>query len=287
MASVPKEGDIENLLEKHEEGKETPPAPPAETKPKEGETAPPAEGKPEGETGKPKEGEPAVFQAFHKHPRWITLQQDLKDRDVKIVELEAFRDRVIPLLDQLGEKPKASEETKRIPSWFVDLFGENPDAWAKYSEYSAMERKQLREEIMVELHEESRKAAEEIKKWDKKVDIQFSELLGNDDIQARIKAIGFDLSNEAQSKSFHNELLKVTLDYRPLDPESDDISLMKAFDILELQKLRKAPEKASVDRKKEIADKTMVKGKSDADRKDYKTPADLQGKTFRDLIPSE
>ena len=278
LASIEQEGRIDQPgLDKEE--KETPQESPAENKPEDKPASPAAEPK-EGEPKDLEKGEPKVFEAFHKHPRWLASQQELK-------ELRAFRERVEPLLARLGtDTPEKSEKKTEIPAWFLDLAGENVEAWGKYRAYMEERDQTYERNIMAKVEEQSRKASEEVEKWDKWIQDELSTLVEEEEIQSRAKVIGFDLSNEDQRKTFRNELFKVTLDYQPSDAENN-ISLSKAFDILELQKLRKMPEKASADKKKEIADKTMQPGKAEAEKKDYKTAFDLQGKSFRDLIPSE
>lgn len=280
LANLEHEGRINPDARSKEEEKETPPVSSAEKEPKD-ETTSLVEKKGEGETSdSEKSAKPEVFQAFHKHPRWISAQQELK-------ELRDFKERIEPLLSQLDKKPVEREEKQQIPTWFIDLFGENADAWAKYRAYNVEERKQIREEILGEVRREAQTASAEVQKWDKWVSTEFNSLVEDDEISSRAKAIGFDLSKEDQLKSFRNELSKVAVDYQPSDDENN-ISFRKAFDILELQKLRKQPDKTGqVDRKKEIADKTMDKGKSEADKKNFKTSFDLAGKSFRDLVPEE
>lgn len=275
LANVEKEGSLETP-EIREEGKETPPAPPAETKPREGEPAAPAGGEPEG-GGEPKEGEPKVFQAFHKHPRWIALNKELQ-------ELRDFRDRAAPLLEGLEKEP-ASDGGEAIPQWFIDLFGENADAWAKYRQYTKAERDQFRSDILAELRKESAEAQAEVEKWDKWVDEELSSLVSDEEIASRAREIGFNFSDKESTKAFRNELLKAALDWKPSDEEGN-ISLKMAFDILEMQKLRKEAPKGQIERKR-IADQTMAKPKGEAGKKDYMTPADLAGKGFRDLIPDQ
>src|SRR3990172_7473731 len=103
LASLQQEGRIDQPVREEKEEKETPPAPPAENnrsedepKSQPGKDEPKGEGEPDGK--KPKEGEePAIFQAFHKHPRWMALQEELKNKDVTIQELIKFKEQVEPL----------------------------------------------------------------------------------------------------------------------------------------------------------------------------------------------
>ena len=261
LANLPQEGKIEtteNPEEGQKEEKETPPASPAE-KPEKDEPAPPAEGEKEGES--PKEGEPAVFQAFHKHPRWKALQDELKN-------LRDFRDKATPLLERLGQEPQErQEESVEIPAWFSGLFGDNKEAWVKYRSYDAEQRKTLRSEILQEVRQEEERQISEQKKQEKWVDDEIQKLAD--------EGLKFD----------RNELLKIALEWLPTDEEGN-ISFSKAYKILENLKAGK-PEKPSSDEKKKIADQTMKKSKETDGKKDYKTSADLRYKSFHDLIPEE
>lgn len=261
LTELQQEGRIDQPARKEQEEKETPPASSADEKTKEDETASQAEAREGGESPKPKEGEdPAVFQAFHKHPRWQALQSELK-------ELTEFRDRVTPLLDKLGKSESAGEKTTEIPEWFTELFGKNEAAWEKYQAYDVQQRSQLREEILGEIERQAEASSQEGKKYDKWVEDELA-LLESDGL-----------------KFNRNELLKVALDYAPTDAEGN-ISLRRAYDILQKTKSSGSQQPKS-DEKKNLADKTMQRGKSDGDQRDYKTSYDLRGKGFRDITMPE
>jgi len=280
LANVEQEGrvDLDELVRSNEEERKLPPESPAEKK-QEDESASPAGEPGTDETTAPEKGEPKVFHAFHEHPAWLASQDELK-------QLREFREKATPLLDDFASirDTEAERKTKEIPAWFIDVFGENHEAWKKYQDYNVAEKKQLREEILRDIREQSQKKEENLKKWDKWIDDEVVSLTTNEEIQARAKAIGFDLSNEDQSKSFQNELLKVATEFQPSEDDRT-ISIKKSFEILELLKLKKASEKKPNERRKEIAAETMQKGKSENQPKGYRTSHDLAGKSFRDLIP--
>ena len=196
---------------------------------------------------------------FHKHPRWASLQSELK-------EAREFRESVAPLLERLGQTPEGrSEETEKIPEWFVELFGENADSWKKYRAYDTEQRKQLRSEILKDIQAEQRKTVEEQQRQEKWVDDEVQKLVDD--------GLKFD----------RNKLLKIALDYLPTD-ENGNISFKKAYDIMTMQVADKETEKPKSEVKKKLADQTMGKGKPSEGRRDYKTSADLRGKSFHDLI---
>lgn len=271
LASLQREGQIETPAEEQEEEKETPPESPAEKEPKEdkpeSQTGDESEGKGDEKKpeGKIKEGEePAVFQAFHKHPRWKALNEELGT-------LRQFRDEVaplLPLIKKLGE-PGMIEDKTEAPSWFSELFGDNKETWAKYQEYNSNERKQLRTEILTEVQGRQEEVAQATKKQEDWLD---GELVKLDEV----------IAEEKLPKYNRNELMKIAVDFKPTD-DKGNISLKKAYDILQMQKGKTETPKS--DEKKKIADKTMAKSKSDEEKKDYKTSHDLAGKSFHDLIP--
>lgn len=285
VTSVEQEGKIEaDPVQADKEEKETPAESSAETKPEDDKTASPAEKEGEDETPESKKDEsekgekPAVFSAFHKHPKWRAMNEELG-------ELRKFREVAQPLLEKLGKPAEKTEETEEMPEWFTEVFGENDKAWGKFQNYNATQRKQLRTDILKEIQDQSQKASDDTKKWDKQIDTELTDIVSDDEVIAKVKELGVDLGKEAQAKSFRNELLKLALDYQPIG-EDGQISLRKALDILLLTKGKKEPEKKSTE-KKEVADKTMKKGKTEEGKKDFKTSFDLQGKSFRDLVPDE
>jgi hypothetical protein len=256
--------------EKENEEKHTPSSPEENQNEKEKSPSPQGEPKPEGDGGgtpNPDEGNENIEDdtklPFHKHPRWVALQNELR-------EAREFRESVSPLLERLGTKPEdRHEETIEIPDWFVELFGENETAWKKYRAYSLDERKQLRSEILREIQEDQKRVVDEQKKQEKWVDDELQKL------------------SETGLKFDRNELLKIALEYLPTDDQGN-ISFKKAFDILQIKKSGKETEKPKLsEEKKKIADQTMAKGKSNEEKKDYKTSADFRGKSFHDLIPRD
>ena len=273
MTEIQQEGRIAPNAREDQEEKDTPPAPSAddETEEDETESSPEKKEKDESPDSKKDEEEPAVFQAFHKHPRWIALTQELET-------LREFKEQVAPLLDQLG-KSKPVEENAEIPDWFSELFGDNANAWKKYRAYNVNERKQLRQEILEEIKSESTKASQDAKKWDQWVDKEITNLEVDPDVVAELK--------KSNVKFNRNEVLKVALDYKPTD-DKGNISIRLAYDLWKSLKNQSKPDdKKSLDEKKKLADKTMGKNVGEGERKDYKTSADLAGKSFRDLVPDE
>ncbi len=194
---------------------------------------------------------------FHENPRWIKMQNELK-------ELREFKQTSQPLLDQVA-KPTPVTETDEIPAWFITLYGENEQAWKQYRLHSKQEREEIRSEIMQELKAQTEQGAKESQKWDQWVE---------DELQT-LKDSGL--------KFERNELLKVAMDYLPTDTEGN-ISLKKAHDILVAQKsATNAPKTTDTPEKKAIAAKTMGAAQGDPGKRDYKTSQDLRFRSFQDI----
>lgn len=279
LASLHREGQITPAAEPEKKDETPDPsAPPADKKEGEdgkpdqaGDQKPEGEGqgekKPDSDDGKGKKPEDEKPLPFHQHPRWIAMQQQNK-------ELLEFRDKVTPLLDELGKPKQPSETDDAMPDWFVELFGENQAAWKKYRTYNDAQRKQLREEIRAEFQQQAQASASENAKYDKWV-------------ASELTTLEAYVADNKLPKFERNELLKVALDYKPTDDEGR-ISFIKAYEILQAVKATKTekkpdPKPNATDDKKKVADKTMGKDGAAGGAKDYKTSADLQGKSFRDI----
>lgn len=282
LASIQREGALDTPAPEQDEKDKAPDpsAPPADKKEGEdgkpedtGDQKPEGEGegdkKPDSKDGDDKKPDESNL-PFHKHPRWIASQHELK-------ELREFREKVSPLIDQLGKPKEADETDTAIPDWFTELFGDNQAAWKKYRTYDQGQRAQLRQEILNDLNAKSRQATEESKKYDKWVVDQLTSL---DDYIAENKLPKFN----------KNELLKVALEYKPTDDDGN-ISFVKAYKILMAEKASEKKDPSSkpnpTDAKKRVADTTMGKDAPANQKKDFKTSHDLAGQSFRDLAQTE
>ena len=275
LAGLRQEGKIEPTDGEQEEEKETPSESPAEKEPEENEPESQTGDKPEDKgdgkesKGEVEEGEkPEVFQAFHKHPRWKALNEELG-------KLRSFRDEVtplLPLIKKIGE-PGMTDEVE-VPAWFSQVFGEDASVWQKYQKYNAEERGKLKDEILESLESKNEESGKQQKKYEDWVDGELV-ALGEE------KGINLSEGTKEKPNSLRNEILKTAVDYRPTD-DKGNISLSKAYDILKIMKNKPAEKNTD---KKEIADKTMAKSKAEDEKKEYKTSHDLIGKSMRDLIP--
>lgn len=268
LAGIRRENMMEFAPEKDEQETETPAESPSEKEPKDEESGsqpeaqegkddtPPAEAKPS------EEEEPAVFEAFHKHPRWQSLQKELKD-------LSQFKEQTMPLLEKIATSLESNQDTiPPMPDSFKDAFGENQALWEKQYRYEKQREDRLLSAVRQELQTAIQAPTREEKKWNEWVDNSVAEL-------------------EAEGLKFNrNELMKVAVDYQPTDKEGN-ISLRKAYDILQLKKSQTTPASKPAEKKKEIAGKTMGGKEGTTEVKDYKTWGEMRHRSFADISLSE
>jgi len=248
LAQIPQEGAIEPK----EENKEVIPAvPPAEK-----ETETPA---PEGEKNQEETNLP-----FHQHPRWKALHKELKD-------LRTFKDEMVERFTQKEEEP-AKPQNSSIPDWFVEIFGEQPSAWEKFSRYNAQTREQIKEEIFSELQSKAEEQQQQTVHWNQWVDKELQEL-GDDK--------GVDLTDKEGGNSIRNEIIKVAIKYKPTDEEGN-IDLRAAYEIW--QSTKKEDDISKVTAKKQVAGLASVKSKGESQPKDFMTSNDFRGKGWAQVV---
>ena len=173
---------------------------------------------------------------FHKHPRWIRMQQELTELRA---EKESNEAKVI-------EKP---EEPASVPREFQSLFGEDVESYKAYQSMQRAEARKVAEEIITERTraEEAKKQAEETAKqgavsW---AEDQFVEL-GDE--------TGIDFTDPKSTA--RNQTLDIVLKYGLFDQEGRP-------KIREANELRPAlyPEKSDglLEEKKRVIAKTNAK----------------------------
>lgn len=190
---------------------------------------------------------------FHEHPRWKareeelnTLREQAEENARVIAELSASREPV---------------DTK-VPDWFQELYGDNPVAYAKYSEVETARKEEIKREILESQEQERRQAAEEEQKWLNFVQDGFSGL-------------------EAEGKTFdRNELGKFMLD-NPITDVAGNLDFKKSLALFERLNPVETVDPAKSLARKQIAD-TVTRSRPSGDKptKDYMTPADLRNKSW-------
>ena len=186
---------------------------------------------------------------FHKHPRFKALVDEKNSYKSKLEELEKFKEDTENKLKSIETKPDSD-----IPGWFVEIFGENPEAWTKYQDQNKSERESLKAELLAELKQSSTKEEESIVEGRKYIDDQI-ELL-------KEKGITFD----------RNALMKAMND-APIFDKDGNLDFITKAELLEL-KGKKDPEKKT-NLKKKISEDGTQSGDEQKPRT-YKTPEEMR-----------
>lgn len=192
---------------------------------------------------------------FHKHPRWKAINDKNKQLEADIESLKEASHK--------GAEPQ--DKGVNMPDWFKGTFGDDPDAWSKYQNYEGNMREQIKNEILQDHQNQVQAQNDATQRW-------------NDWVETSVQ----DLKD--QGKKFDkNKLLKIAHDYLPTDAQGN-IDFNKAYDIYEMQEGNKGEDKV-IKKKKEVADKSMSSGGSNApSEKKLMTTADLRGRSWDDIL---
>ena len=248
FADVLKEGDTDPFkdLEKETLPESQPDKKPEEDKPVAGDK------QLETEINTPKEED----MPFHKHPRWIERDNELKDLKSRTEEYE----REIQELKSFKEESTKSD--KKVPEWFSELYGDNEVAWRKYEQREKERDGEIEKRAIARITQEQQKAQEETNKW-------------NNWVTGQIKQL-----EDSGEKFDKNELNKIMVDYQPTT--NNNLDFHKGLEILKLKKASESsPEKSQA--RKQIADVTSKTNSAEQKKKDFMTTADLRYKSWSNL----
>lgn len=226
--------------------KETPPESPAGNEP--------VKKEPEGGENTPDDNVP-----FHKHPRWIERENELKS----LKEKEEENQRVIAELNSFKEEAQQKLQTiapkdANIPDWFVELYGDNATAWQKYEEHERKRELEIETNLLNRQEQARKQSQQEAEKWNGWVESEIAKL-------------------KDEGKEFdRNELIKTMLDYRPTD-DKNNFDFKKGYAIYEALKGRSSAEDgARSQARKQIADTTVRSSPASKKSKDYMTTGELR-----------
>jgi len=223
LSDIPDEG-LPGIVEDKEEQVETPAVPESE---KEEDEAVVEEDKPVEKPAESEEPAPSQRESY----RWAEMRRQLKEeRDAR----EVYEKRVADLEESFKSK---SQDRVEIPEEFVDLFGDNPEAWKKYD---ALSTKKAQELIEARFAEVEKKRIEEstAEQRDQEVIQNEFELLG--------EKFGKDFTDPKSSE--RNAVLKFAMEYAPTNAQGN-IDLGKAYELY--KKIN--PDKQPSDERKKIA----------------------------------
>lgn len=200
---------------------------------------------------------------FHKHPRWIERENEIRALREEREEMARSLSELNSFKEEVSSKFKESDR-EEIPEWFVELFGDNETAWKKYSEGQGGLREEIKQEIINSQREEQERIAKEQEHWTNWAKTGVEEL-------------------QAEGHKFNpNELYKVMLDYAPTD-EDNNLDFRKGLRILEAIKPKETIDPAKSQARKQIADAATKSSGGGRKVADYQTPETLKGKSWNSL----
>ena len=172
---------------------------------------------------------------FHKHPRWIKTQQELKEAREKLSKLESEK-----------------QPTIELPKWYIDRYGDTEESKKNYQSIVQKdgELDWLKGQIKEELQRETQAETQTIKDGEEYVNTQIQEM------------------TDEGLKFERNTLLKFMVDFQAefgagalLDAEGN-YDFRKSLTLME--KMAPKEEDTSTDTKKQLA--AIGRGKSSAQR---------------------
>lgn len=186
------------------------------------------------------EGTPAAVDEenipFHRHPRWIAMKTKDKEKEHQIEEL---RGQLKSFEDRFSQMSTAQKENvaQALPQEFVQLFGDNPDAWTAMEKLIANKAQDIVEKRFTAMTEQEKQRQEAQQRAEQIIEKEFESLS---------EETGLDFT---QDSSLRNAVKKIALQYRPLNDAGDAISFTKAYELYTLLN----PTNDSTDEKKRIA----------------------------------
>ena len=198
---------------------------------------------------------------FHKHPRWIERENELK----ALKERDEIREKEIADLKQFKEQTsqKLSSSNTNIPEWFSTLYGDNPEAWKQYSEHDKAVREEMKREILEAQEQKVQEAQEQEKYWNSWVDAEMGKL-------------------ESKGYKFNrDELAQVMLKTRPTD-DKGNLDFEAGYETYIARK--GSPVNTQVSQiRKQVGDTVTKTSRGEPAKKDYLTSAELRNKSWGSL----
>ena len=189
---------------------------------------------------------------FHEHPRFKEL----------ITEKNTFSTQLQEALSKIAALEQRNSPTEKsqvkLPAWFAEGFGNNPDLYAKYMEETSAMRTQIKKEILDEIGSQQKKQQDATAKWDKYV---------KDSLET-LKADGLQFDD--------NELLATAEKWLPTNAKGD-IDFRKAYEIYALTQSTEKSEKSRA--RKEMGALGAPDKKGEQATGTVKTWKDFVGKT--------
>lgn len=198
---------------------------------------------------------------FHKHPRWIERENELKS----LRERDEAREKEIAELRQKQQEISEKNFGKdvKIPEWFSILYGDNAEAWSKYSEYDNQRKEEMQREFLEKQQKAQTEAQEQEKYWDNWVESELAKL--------EDKGYVFD----------RKDLIQIMHKTRPTDMNGN-LDFEAGYETYVARKGPSVTGEQSQARKK-IADAITNTSKKEPAKKDFLTSSDLRTKSWHQL----
>lgn len=268
LADIQQEGtSLEDILEPNlgEQAKETPAESPTENN--QTETAPSSQG-----ANEPKESEPQKPEGsntddannlpFNKHPAWQRIQDQNRELKEAVEKLAAS-------VGANSSKPVT--EKPQVPQEFVELFGDNVEAWEKFQKLDALRRSAWEQEQARQKEEAERKQKEDADRWQNWV---------NSSLEKIQQKYNVKLPEKSQE---YNEFMDFIKKRLPSD-ENGNIDFVKGWDWY--QEVKQIQEKAATEKtnaRKDLA-AASISGKKSDSKNTVITSTDLRGKSWHSFI---
>ena len=272
LADVKAEGDKDPFadMEKASPSESLPEKEPVKEEPKVGEEK--AKDEP---SNTPEENIP-----FHKHPRWIERENELKSLreredsyNREIQELKAFKEDTVQKLSTI------SSDKTNVPDWFKELYGENEVAWQKYEQREKVREEEIERRVFEKQEAQRNEASQKVQKWNSWVDQEVAKLQAETGVD--FTSLNDVLPNGEKANLRRNELIKTILDYRPTD-DNGNFDFKKGYQIYDAMKSKETDPAHSIARK-QLADTTTKSSPAQKQSKDYMTAAELRNKSWNSL----
>jgi hypothetical protein len=270
FAGIPTEGS--NPFEQEATGKpEEPAAADSQPEKAESKSEPSQEGEKAVADAKPANSpdvsnDPSRFR-LDKHPRFREVIQEKNRLSERVNQMEAA------LKDMQSRQSSQSQRPPEIPSWFQDVFGQNPELWQKYQQFTQSERDTIIQQIRSQQEESVKREAAEREHWAKWRDESLST------IEDRYNV---DFSTP-QGQSLKNEFFAFVKRVKPTDDQGN-LDLVNGWSFF-MEYARK-PEEAKAQAKKQLASAVSPDGKPETKQRGFVTSKDLRNKGFHDLVRS-
>lgn len=196
---------------------------------------------------------------FHQNPRWIERENELKT----LREKSEIYEKELADLKKFKEQSSQNKSDTKVPEWFSTLYGDNAEAWEKYSEHSKKEREEMKREIFEEQQRQVVQAQEQEKYWNNWVE--------NEMVKLESKGYKFD----------RGELSQVMLKTRPTDGNGN-LDFEAGY---ETYVARKGPavNTQQSQARKQVADSVTRSSRGEPAPKDYMTSSELRNKSWSQL----